>query len=94
MRRPGFAGVNVIDSVQVAPSASVADAQFDVPVPAAKSPVGDPSDENFHAADCSCYRRSDRDTLIARCCAYRLRAELRMGGDCGQQQGCAGQEAD
>jgi hypothetical protein len=36
--------VNVIDSEQVAFNASVADAQFDVPVPAAKSPVGEPSD--------------------------------------------------
>jgi hypothetical protein len=38
-----LAGVNVIDSVQVALCASVADAQFDVPVPAAKSPEGEPN---------------------------------------------------
>jgi hypothetical protein len=38
-----LAGVNVIDSVQVLPDASVADAQFEVPVPAAKSPDAAPS---------------------------------------------------
>lgn len=42
-RNPGAAGVNVTAAVQVAPCASVADAQFAMPVPAAKSPDGEPS---------------------------------------------------
>ena len=42
IRMPGVDGVNLTDSVHVCPGASVADAQFDVPVPAEKSPDGAP----------------------------------------------------
>ena len=56
MRRPGTEGVNVTDSVHVAPLARVT-RQFDVPVPTAKSRLGTPevntSTEFTVAATCA-----------------------------------------